>query len=437
MDGIPKLDHSLFAEKASLLKINKLKVIMLSVIAGVLFISIYLYTCRPTFSASHELTGDEENRVYVIETVVPRGSLVTMYKDKVFVDESIASKSGLVTTNRAEEQPADKNGKAAFKIFPGQLNSGANAIHFEVKAKTGIRKSFYYTLNKTTMPVTLKVNITDELVNNENIKKVLVQTDPFNTVYIDGFINEFHSITGQDVFKIKDYDILKSANKDPGNLPDALVASVQVCVTDVDGQKKSEKVQLVVCALTNLLLEHPPETESNTTTISGKASPGASISVGEQNVVADENGNFKFPVPLLKYGPNIINFIASRPGEKASAKSITINRLVPQVELKIETQNVKGRDLTIEGSVIPGATVTVNGQPTAVNDKKFSWYYEFPYGVSKEYIFNIKAQKPGYRSGEEKVTVHRMPVIRKPSPDDLTDSDQYLESLTPKDEVLK
>lgn len=193
----------------------------------------------------------------------------------------------------------------------------------------------------------------------------------------------------------------------------------------------------MVSALTNLALEQPQETESNTTTIIGKASPGASISVGEQNVVADENGNFKFPVPLLKYGPNIINFVASRPGEKASSKTITVTRLVPQVELKIDTQNVKDRDLTIEGSVTPGATVTVNGQPAAVSDKKFSWFYEFPYGVSKEYIFNIKAQKPGYRSGEEKVTVHRMPVIRQPSPDDLTDSAQYLESLTPRDKVLK
>lgn len=436
MIGIPKLDRSLITEKVGLLKMTKLKAIMLSVVAGVLIISIYFYISRPTFSATHELTGAEENRVYVIETVVPRDSLVTMYKDKVFVDESIAPKGSLTTTNRAEEHWADNNGRATFKIFPGQLKSGANDIHFEVKTKTGIRKSFYYTLNKTPMPVMLKVTATDEAVNNENIKKILVQTDPYNTISIDGFIRNFLSVTGQEAFKIKDYDILK-ANKDTGDLAASLVAPIKVSVTDVDGQKKAEKVQLVVAALTNLLLEQPQETEADTITVTGKASPGSSISVGEQNVVADVNGNFKFPVPLLKYGPNIINFVATRPGEKASAKTITVNRLVPQVELKVETQNVKGRDLTIEGSVTPGATVTVNGQPAAVNDKKFSWYYEFPYGVSKEYIFNIKAQKPGFRSGEEKVIVHKMPVIRQPSPDDFTESEQYLESLTPSDKILK
>lgn len=409
--------NNVLLEKVNLLKTKTGKIIALSLIALALIFLTYFFFSRPTFSATHIITGEDEERVFVLETTTPKGSLVTMNLNSFY--SKTASKDSLVTMNKTQEQRSDANGKTFFIILPGELKNGLNKIKFEVKSPWGMRKKFYYTIDKTQMPITLKVNISDEAIDNENIKKVTVVTDPLNTIYVNRNMNIINSKTGQEHFDIKNYDLIQLSGTDPANLPEILETIINISVTDVDGRERSEAFPVKVSTFTNLTVNQPEETDLENIAISGSASPGAFITIAGENTVSDNAGNYALTMSLPKIGNNRFQITATRPGENKSTRIIIVKRLEPKVELFIDSHTVIDRNLTINGNATPGAEVTVNGQAVIVEENnKFSWSYTFSPGVSKEYIFYVKAQKSGYRSSEEKVAIPRMPVFRNPFSDE-------------------
>lgn len=401
-------------ERLNQLKPNKRFVFILSAIILLLIISSYLYSRQLSFSANHKLMGEDENRVFVIEITAPKGSMVTIVKTGLYPIEAVAPSGSIVFINKTETLPVDQNGITQFKVFPGELKIGLNKIKFEVKMPFGLKKSFYYSIEKSPMPVALKVEVEDQTVNNENIKNISVVTDPLNTVSIDGLINNIYLKTGQDDFKIKSYDILKLAGKDLEGLPDVIEIEISVIAVNVDGQEKTIIIPVKIPTYTNLNIDSPEETDQNNTIITGKASPGTNIIAAGQTTVSDISGIFKLSISLPNIGENIITVLASRPGEKASSEEVAIVRLMPKVDLSVDKPPaIANHNLTIKGTTLPGATVTVNGQPALMNGNRFNWSFQFPLEASKDYLFIIKADKPGYRSNEEIITVDKMPVFRK------------------------
>lgn len=406
--------QSIAYQKMQSFQINKTKIIILSSVILLLIVLTYLYINRPTFSAIQQLTGENEDRVFILETKTPKGSLVTMDMKRA----SFETKGSSATMDRIETQKAKENGQAVFKIFPGELKSGINEIQFTVKPPGSFSKKFFYTIEKNKLPITLKVTITDDIVNNDSIKRAAVVTDPLNTISVNHMLNKVNSKTGQENFEIRNYDLIKIAAISPEYLTDILETPVQVSVTDVDGQERSESYLVQISTFTNLTVNQPDETDANSIKISGKAPPGADVFVAGLNTVSNESGNFELTVPLPKIGVNLFEVTASRPMEKKSTRFIAVNRLAPKVELSVKTTTINEHSLTIEGTTTPGAAVSINGQPVVVENNKFTWSYNFPWDTSKTYTFNIKAQKPGYRNNEDKVVIPKMPVFRKPSPND-------------------
>ncbi|OPX88251.1 hypothetical protein [Pelotomaculum sp. PtaB.Bin117] len=395
-------------------QINKTKAIAISSAIVLLLVFTYLCIHRPTFSATHQLTGENADRAFILETKTPKGSLVTMDMKKA--SSVNISKGSSVTMDRVETKTANENGQASFKILPGELKSGTNEIQFTVKSPGSIKRKFHYTIEKNKLPITLEVSITDDIVNSDSIKRVAVVTDPLNTISVNHMFNKANSKTGRENFEIRNYDLINLASISPEYLTDTIETPIQVSVTDVDGQERTESYLVEVSTFTNLTVNQPEETDAESIKLSGKASPGADVFIADQNTVSNESGDFEISVPLPKIGINLFELTASRPVEKKSTRFIAVNRLAPKVELTVKTNAVNEHSLTIEGTTTPGAAVSINGQPVVVEDNQFTWLYNFPWDTSQTYTFNIKAQKPGYRNNEEQVVIPQMPVFRKPSP---------------------
>ncbi len=399
------------------LKTNKIKFAILAAIVCMAALSAFAYNHRPSFSATYKLTGSDESRIYVLEVTAPPDSQITM--------------------NKISKQKADKQGHAMFRILPGELKRGINKLDFEVRVPVGLRKTYSFNIEKDVLPVTLKINVADITVNSESMKRVSVVTDPLNTVSIEGLAGARHSATGRESFDLRDYEILQTAVNKPEKLPDTLNTSITIRVTDVDGQEKSAISPLVISTLTNLTVSQPKDTDADMVTLSGSAAPGAKIFVSEgsaaavnlqllkkspeagieiytdkPDAIADTTGSFKLQVKLPTVGANTILVCAGRPGEKISNRTLTVTKLPPMTELSAETSTVSNHNLIIKGKTTKGASVTINGQPAAVQGTEFSWEFELPRGVSREFSFSVEAQKPGYRNNTKIITLNRMPVIR-------------------------
>lgn len=401
-------------DKLGWLKKNKRKIIILSAILCVLAASVYLYTRRPTFSATYRIAGEDENRVMEVEVSVPAGSLVTMHKEKLFVQETVAPQGALVTANNAVSQQAGKDGKVIIRLFPGELKLGLNRFQFEVETLPGLKKNIEYTIEKRPVPITLKVDIKDEVIGGENIRRVTVVTDPLNTISVNGIANNSNLKTGREQFIVKNYSLLLASGSNSNNMPDVLDATIQVSVTDVDSNTKTESFPVKVPTRTNLNVSQAEETDDDCAIIPGQASPGAVISASGKTTVAGADGCFWIVAPLPVVGENTINVSASRPGENKSTCTVIVNRLMPKTFLEILSSTVSDGDLVIKGSATPGASVLVNGRPAAVSESKFIWSGRLPYGISKDLLFTVKVEKPGYRSSEQTVTIPRLPVLRQP-----------------------
>ncbi|GBF34802.1 hypothetical protein DCCM_3922 [Desulfocucumis palustris] len=346
-----------------------------------------------------------------IETKAVRGSTVTMYKDKTFVIESVAQGDSLVTTNNDQEQAVDATGKAIFKILPNELKYGKNKIHFKVKSPVGLSKNYFYTLEKPKLPVTLQVNVADNVINNERVKIFSIVTDPLNKINIDGLVSNYHTRTGKENLNVRSYKILQLAEKESTDFPDEFQTPVNIRVVNVDGQEASELVNVSISSVTDLTVAQPEETESGFVYLTGQAPPGADICVEDSSVAADDTGNFRIRAPLPEFGPNTLIVCAGRPGEKESSQIITVNRLMPKLALTVD--QVSGeQELTIKGTTTAGANVYVNGTPAVVDNDKYTWFFTYPPGISQKYTFTVTAEKEGYRTSEETLTMDQKPVFR-------------------------
>ncbi|MTI85726.1 MAG: hypothetical protein FH756_17985 [Firmicutes bacterium] len=375
-------------------KMYKRQIIVSSIIFCTLMVCIFLYTHRPTFEATHRLTGVDEERVYVVETQAPPGSQVTM--------------------NKKDTQQVDNNGSAIFRILPNELKGGINKIPFQVKVPLGLSKTYTYNLEKTPLPVALKVTVSPDTANFENLKKVSVVTDPLNKISIAGVIINRISETGQDTFTITDNQILQAKGEDPAQLPDIVDESIEITAVNVDGKKEVQTVPVKIFTLTQLSINQPRETDSDIVTIDGNAPPNTIISVGDKKTVAGNDGTFSLSLPLTNMGPNIFQITAERLGEKNVTRAVTINKLLSKVELSTLSHKINGHTLTIEGTSSAGAAVKINGQPAIIEGGKFTWQWELPPQVSKRYTFIVEAYKEGYRNNIKTITVPHMPVYREP-----------------------
>jgi len=394
------------------IKENKKKVILAAIFLLAALISLGIYIYRPIFSATHKIIGENQGSMIEIEVTSDKGSTVTMYRDKTFIIESISQGDGRVTIDKTEAKPVDGSGKVTFKIFPNELKSGINKIHFKVKSPIRLSKNYFYTLEKQeTMPA-LMVQVTDNVINNENVKTFSIVTDPLNKITIDGLINNYYTKTGNENLNISSYSILQLMGKNPTALPDIAQTAISIKATNVDGQENSQIFNISLPTKALLVVGKIEDTEADTALITGQAPPGAMITASGSQSMANDTGNFNITVPLPVFGPNSFTLVAGRPGEKEAVQNVTVNRLMPKLDLTVD--EVSGdRELSIKGSVSEGATVSVNGTPAVIEKNKYSWSFVYPAEISKKYTFTVRAQKEGYRDSEITINADQNPVFRQ------------------------
>lgn len=394
------------------IKENPKKVVLAAILLLTALISIFLYINRPTFSATQRITGQNLNSMIEIEVTSDKGSTVTMYRDKTFIIESISQGDSRVSIDKTESQPVGADRKVTFKIFPNELKSGINNIHFKVKSPVGLSKNYFYTVKKQETMPTLVVQVTDAIINNENVKTFSIVTEPLNKITIAGLKRNYYTKTGNEKLNISTYQILQLMGKKPGDLPDMVQTSVTITATNVDGKENSQTFNISLPTTAPLVLGKIEDTEADSAVITGQAPPGAIISASGHQSIADQTGNFDISLPLPVYGPNSFTLVAGRPGEKKPVQDITVNRLLPKLDLTVD--EVTGdQELTIKGSVSEGAMVTVNGTPAVIDKNKYSWSFVYPAGISKKYTFTVRAEKEGYRTGEITINQDQNPVFRQ------------------------
>jgi hypothetical protein len=394
------------------IKGNKIKVVLSAFLLLAVLISSFLYINRPAIGVTHMITGEGQNSLIEIEVASHKGSTVTMYRDKTFIIESISQGDGRVTIDKTESQPVGDSGKVAFKIFPNELKSGVNTIHFKVKSPVGLGKEYFYTLEKQETPPTLLVQVTDAVINNENVKTFSIVTDPLNKITIAGLVDSYYSKTGNDKLNISTYQILQLMGKKPEDLPDMVQTDVNVKATNVDGKEASQTFKISLPTAAPLVVGKIEDTEADSAVITGQAPPGAIINASGCQSMANDTGNFDISLPLPVYGANSFKLAAGRPGEKKSVQNLTVNRLMPKLDLTVD--EVTGdRELTIKGSVSQEASVSVNGTPAVIEKNKYFWSFVYPAGISKKYTFTVRAEKEGCRTSEMTINTDQNPVYRQ------------------------
>jgi len=112
----------------------------------------------------------------------------------------------------------------------------------------------------------------------------------------------------------------------------------------------------------------------NSVTVTGKTSPGAVVTIGDELATADAQGNFSINVNLDD-GPNGIDVIATdnsgATGEVLLLVNASPNTAQPaqntlplQVTAPIDGATLNTTSVNVLGQTSPGATVTVNDQTT-------------------------------------------------------------------------
>jgi len=128
----------------------------------------------------------------------------------------------------------------------------------------------------------------------------------------------------------------------------------------------------------------------NSVTVTGKTSPGAVVTIGDELATADAQGKFSITINLNE-GPNAIDVIAAdnngATGEvllmvnasQTSAAEVpsTQNTLPLQVTSPADGTMLNTTTVTVQGQTNPGATVTVNDE-TDVADSSGNFSIDVP-----------------------------------------------------------